>query len=342
MHLTQHHNLPLSVSNPYRDTPEHINHYDSPGKDIGIGRPNLLTLYIQAGSRQGVAKEERARKAQRATADHKKQPASSHQPPRNNAHGLDLDLGVRTPEPLDDLADKDEHALTLNKVNESVADQKPTVFADTPPQSESITETTGPPSTPPHKLSSYYLPPSFSKLNKQLETWIYTLLPLGLGGEERRPGVTHRLIYFAYGIFHGPPNKEHWTLRAELDLKLPQYEINVWSYPQVPERSASTTIPHLENAYRMLARTAKGKRIQITFMGESGGNIALVLVICAVSEVWRGQSEGEDSPPKREKYPKTTMPLTKDPFAESESNRGSVLGGMGEWSSSDPKVAYPA
>jgi hypothetical protein len=117
-------------------------------------------------------------------------------------------------------------------------------------------------------------------------------LPLGLGGEERRPGVTHRLIYFAYGIFHGPPNKEHWTLRAELDLKLPQYEINVWSYPQVPERSASTTIPHLENAYRMLARTAKGKRIQITFMGESGGNIALVLVICAVSEVWRGQSEG--------------------------------------------------
>jgi hypothetical protein len=50
-------------------------------------------------------------------------------------------------------------------------------------------------------------------------------------------------------------------------MKLPQYEINVWSYPQVPERSASITIFHLENVYRMLARKTKGKRIQITFMG---------------------------------------------------------------------------
>jgi hypothetical protein len=30
-----------------------------------------------------------------------------------------------------------------------------------------------------------------------VETWIYPLLPLGSGGEERRPGVPHSLIYFA-------------------------------------------------------------------------------------------------------------------------------------------------
>ncbi len=53
-------NLPLSASN--RNTREHIRHYESPGKEIGIGRPNLLTLYTQTVLPARVAKEERARK----------------------------------------------------------------------------------------------------------------------------------------------------------------------------------------------------------------------------------------------------------------------------------------
>lgn len=120
------------------------------------------------------------------------------------------------------------------------------------------------------------------------ETWIYTLLPLGSGGEKKKPGVPHKLYYFAGGGFRGPANKEHWALCAELCLKLPQYEINLVSYPLVPESPASTTIPNLENIYRTLAREAREQNFRITFMGDSaGGNIALVLGIFAASEHMR-------------------------------------------------------
>jgi hypothetical protein len=118
-----------------------------------------------------------------------------------------------------------------------------------------------------------------------------------------RPGYTHycpsvqearkevgrptQVNLLCIGDIPQPANKECRTLRAELDLKLPQYEMNVLNYPQVLERSASTTIPHLENVYRILARKVKGKCIQIPFMGDSGGNTALVLVIFALRSLAR-------------------------------------------------------
>jgi len=111
-------------------------------------------------------------------------------------------------------------------------------------------------------------------------------LPLASGGEEGgRPSHTGQ--FTLQRGYPRPANKKRRTLRAELDLKLPQYEINVLYYPQVLERSPSTRMPHLENVYRILARKLKGKWIQIPFMGDPGGNTALVLVIFALRSLAR-------------------------------------------------------
>jgi hypothetical protein len=115
------------------------------------------------------------------------------------------------------------------------------------------------------------------------ETRIFTLLPNGSWGEKRRLAVPHNLYCFAGGGSRGPPNKDHWALCAELCSKLPQYEINLVSYPLVPVSPASTTIPHLENAHQTLAREAREQSFRMSFIGDSaGGNIALELDISSV------------------------------------------------------------
>lgn len=94
----------------------------------------------------------------------------------------------------------------------------------------------------------------------------------------------HNLFYFAGGGFRDPASKEHWLLCAEMCLKLPQYVINLVSYPLAPNNTAQTTLPRLQTMYRTLLTEARERKSWITFMGDSaGGNIALVLGIFAAS-----------------------------------------------------------
>jgi len=183
------------------------------------------------------------------------------------------------------------------------------------------------------------------------EMWIYTFSPLDARGER---AVPHKLYYFAGGGFRGPANKEHWALCAELCLKLPQHEINLVSYPLVPESPASTTVPHLENVYRTIARQSKEQNFRITFMGDSaGGNVALVLGIYAASEYLRGATEGDPGSicPVENIFaicPATDM-RNNNPEIDDIDKRDSLLsrkvieevaeGWIGEWSLSDPRVS---
>ena len=186
------------------------------------------------------------------------------------------------------------------------------------------------------------------------DMWIYTLLPLNSEGEKRRSGVPHKLYYFAGGGFRGPANKEHWALCAELCSKLPQYEINLVSYPLVPESPASTTIPLLENVYRNLALQSKEQNFRITFMGDSaGGNVALVLGIYAASEFVRGatdSTQGSVCPVEnifaicpatdlRNNNPDIDAIDKKDSLLSRKAIEEVAEGWIGEWSLSDARVS---
>jgi acetyl esterase/lipase len=99
-----------------------------------------------------------------------------------------------------------------------------------------------------------------------------------------KQSTTHKLYYFAGGGFRGPA-KEHWILCAELCLELPQYEINIVSYPLALNNPAPTTIPHLQRLYHTLAEQSKREGWRITLMGDSSGaNLALLLGIYSTSE----------------------------------------------------------
>jgi acetyl esterase/lipase len=186
------------------------------------------------------------------------------------------------------------------------------------------------------------------------EMRIYVLSPLGDRGEEKRPDVPHKLYYFAGGGFRGPANKGHWALCAELCLKLPQYEINLVSYPLVPESPASTTIPHLENVYRALAQRSREQKFRMTFMGDSaGGNIALVLGIYAAAEYLRESAENTQGSVCPVENVLAICPATdlrnENPGIDAIDQKDSLLsrkaivevavGWIGEWSLSDPRVS---
>jgi len=186
------------------------------------------------------------------------------------------------------------------------------------------------------------------------DIWIYTLLPLDSGGEKRRTGIPHKLYYFAGGGFRGPANKEHWALCSEICSKLPQYEINLVSYPLVPESPASTTIPHLENVYRNLAQQSQEQNFRITFMGDSaGGNVALVLGIYAASEYLRGATDGTQgsicpvenifaicpATDLRNSNPEIDAIDKKDSLLSRKAIEEVAEGWIGEWSFSDPRVS---
>lgn len=213
------------------------------------------------------------------------------------------------------------------------------------------TNYTGSPRLTPHKSAE-----KICHVEEKLvdEMRIYTLFPLGDRGENRRPDVPHKLYYFAGGGFRGPANKEHWALCAELCSKLPQYEINLVSYPLVPESPASTTIPHLENVYRTLARESREQNFRMTFMGDSaGGNIALVLGIYAASEFLReyaDSAQGSVCPVEnilaicpatdlRNQNPAIDATDPKDSLLSRQAIEEVAVGWIGEWSLFDPRVS---
>lgn len=115
------------------------------------------------------------------------------------------------------------------------------------------------------------------------DTWIYSFE--NPEESKTRARATHRLYYFAGGGFRGVPEKEHWLLCAELGMKLPEYEINLVSYPLAPNSPASHSLPHLERLYDALVRQARDENFRITLFGDSsGGNIVLVLGLYAASK----------------------------------------------------------
>lgn len=116
------------------------------------------------------------------------------------------------------------------------------------------------------------------------ECWLYGFSKLDTSTrergreKERENAPIHQLFYFAGGGFRGAPTKEHWLLCTELCANLPEYEINLVSYPLAPNSPASKSIPQLEKLYQNIAEQSKSQNTRITLMGDSaGGNIALVL-----------------------------------------------------------------
>ncbi|TGO13553.1 hypothetical protein BTUL_0068g00250 [Botrytis tulipae] len=115
------------------------------------------------------------------------------------------------------------------------------------------------------------------------DTYIYTFSSLSTpppspSTEQKSPVVLDKLYYFAGGGFRSGALKEHWTLCAELSKKLPEYEINIVSYPLAPSSPAAQSLPLLRKFYDAVAEQAKREGYRITLMGDSaGGNIALVL-----------------------------------------------------------------
>ncbi|KAM0171283.1 hypothetical protein ACHAPC_008555 [Botrytis cinerea] len=115
------------------------------------------------------------------------------------------------------------------------------------------------------------------------DTYIYTFSPLSTpppspSTQQKPQAVLDKLYYFAGGGFRSGALKEHWSLCAELCKKLPEYEINIVSYPLAPSSPAAHSLPLLRKFYDALAEQAKREGYRITLMGDSaGGNIALVL-----------------------------------------------------------------
>lgn len=110
------------------------------------------------------------------------------------------------------------------------------------------------------------------------DTWIYSFsLP-----SNPVPKKNHKIYYFAARGFRGAPTNEHWGLCSELCNQLPHYEINLVSYPLVPNSPAAHSLPHLEKLCQRLEKDALDEGFKIMLMGDSaGGNIVLVLGIYA-------------------------------------------------------------
>ena len=148
----------------------------------------------------------------------------------------------------------------------------------------------GSPQLTPHK-SAY-------KACKIREYQVASCYLYGFSRSEIPPGEDagsprHRLFYFAGGGFRGAPTKEHWLLCAELCINLPEYEVNLVSYPLAPNSPAPQSIPQLERMYQAFAEESRWRNTRITFMGDSaGGNIALVLGLYGATEYLKAESAG--------------------------------------------------
>jgi hypothetical protein len=78
------------------------------------------------------------------------------------------------------------------------------------------------------------------------DIWMYTFSNSDASAMQQQRNVAHQLYYFAGGGFRGTGSKEYWQLCAELCLGLPEYEVNVVSYPLTPNNPAPKSIPHLQ------------------------------------------------------------------------------------------------
>jgi len=112
------------------------------------------------------------------------------------------------------------------------------------------------------------------------DTWIYSLTNLSCSTSQKK----HKIYYFAGGGFRGGPTEQHWSFCEEMCTQLPEYEVNLVSYPLVPNSPAAHSLPHLERLYIRLEKEAIEQGVRITLMGDSaGGNIVLVLGIYAAT-----------------------------------------------------------
>jgi acetyl esterase/lipase len=113
------------------------------------------------------------------------------------------------------------------------------------------------------------------------DTWMYRLSKTS----EQRGSKGHKLFYFAGGGFRGLPTKEHWLLCTELVKELPDFEVNLVSYPLAPHSPAPTSMLQLRRLYKAIATQSKADKSRITLMGDSaGGSIALLLAIYGATE----------------------------------------------------------
>ncbi|KAJ8059253.1 hypothetical protein OCU04_012219 [Sclerotinia nivalis] len=128
--------------------------------------------------------------------------------------------------------------------------------------------------------------------HKIADTYIYIFKSLSPPTSPKSRIVLDKLYYFAGGGFRSGALKEHWSLCAELCKKLPEYQINLVSYPLAPNSPAAHSLPHLRRFYDAVAVQAKDDGCRITLMGDSaGGNIALVLGIYGANQ-WLGNGYG--------------------------------------------------
>ncbi|KAB8288109.1 hypothetical protein EYC80_010242 [Monilinia laxa] len=130
------------------------------------------------------------------------------------------------------------------------------------------------------------------------DTYIYTYTALQAPPptDQKSRVALDKLYYFAGGGFRSGALKEHWALCAELCKQLPEYEINIVSYPLAPNSPATHSLPHLRKLYDTLALQARDEGWRITLMGDSaGGNIALVLGLYGATQWLRinGEPGGE-------------------------------------------------
>ncbi|APA09113.1 hypothetical protein SS1G_03007 [Sclerotinia sclerotiorum 1980 UF-70] len=136
------------------------------------------------------------------------------------------------------------------------------------------------------------------------DTYIYTFSSLSPpSSPSASPSsriILDKLYYFAGGGFRSGALKEHWTLCAELCRKLPEYQINLVSYPLAPNSPATHSLPHLRRFYDAVAAQAQDDGCRISLMGDSsGGNIALVLGIYGANQYLEGGCGEEEICPLR-------------------------------------------
>jgi acetyl esterase/lipase len=120
--------------------------------------------------------------------------------------------------------------------------------------------------------------------------WVYDLTPQGTDGDESwrerdKDAKKKRLVYFAGGGWQMPPSDAHWAMAAELVNRVRDLTVSIVSYPLAPKSPASKSMPQLRKLYDTLMDEATGLGEHVVFGGDSsGGNIAISLVIWALSE----------------------------------------------------------
>ncbi|KAG9243780.1 alpha/beta hydrolase fold-domain-containing protein [Calycina marina] len=162
--------------------------------------------------------------------------------------------------------------------------------------------------------------------------------------------VKRKLYYFAGGGFRGAPTDQHWSLCAELSTQLPQYSINLVSYPLAPNSPAHHAIPQLEKLYDEMIVQAQAEGSRVTLMGDSaGGNIVIVLGIYGATRWLASGAEGVyplqnvfaicPAADLRHEHADILAKETKDPVLSKKIIQGVANGWKGDWELADPRVS---